>query len=92
MKKQNKKRTINFQNIQLKGNFSKKYMIMLNVIQCTTFAREGSNMDVSFDMMIVKIYITNYVYQNTTRNTFQFQKISVTAATKKKIQTTVHTK
>jgi hypothetical protein len=43
VKKQNKRRRIKFQNIQLKVNFSKKYMIMLNVIQCATFAREESN-------------------------------------------------
>jgi hypothetical protein len=61
-----------------------------------TFAREESNVDVSFVVMIVKIYIMNYAYQTTTKNTFQFQKMvtlfSVTAATKKKIQTTVQMK
>jgi hypothetical protein len=84
--KQEKKNEV--PNVQLKGNFSKKYMITLNVIQCATFAREESNVDVSFTVIIVKIYITNYAYQNTTRNTFQLRKMvtlfSVTAVTKKK--------
>jgi hypothetical protein len=70
-------------------------MITLNVTECARSAREESNVDVSFTVMIVKIYITNYAYQNTTRNTFQFRKMvtlfSVTAVTKKKIQTTVQT-
>jgi hypothetical protein len=71
-------------------------MITLDVIQCATFAREESNVDVSFAAMIVNNYTTNYAYQNNTRNTFQFQKMvtlfCVTAPTKKKIQTTVQTK
>jgi hypothetical protein len=47
-------------------------MVTLNIIQC---AREASNVDVSCVVMIFKIYIKNYAYQNTTRNTFQFWKM-----------------
>jgi hypothetical protein len=84
--KQEKKNKV--QNLQLKGNFSKKYMTTLDAIQCTTFAREESNVDMSFAVMIVKIYITNYAHQNNTRNSFQFWNmvtlLCVTAATEKK--------
>jgi hypothetical protein len=50
-------------------------MIMLNVIQYATFAREETNVYVSLVVMTVNIYIMNYADQNTTRNTFQFRKM-----------------
>jgi hypothetical protein len=49
----------------------------LNAVLCAIFAREDSNMAMSFVVMTVKICITNQAYQDITRIVFHIQKMTL---------------